>query len=566
MKSPAASVSGGIPPPDAIRVVETFVSNMSHELRTPMAVVLGSLELLDETTTTLEQAELIATARGAGGDLLDALERILDFCRLEAGQLGVVRRAFDLKSVLADVVARHEERAKHFGLELSRRLGSDMPQEVYGDARRLAQVIDVLLDNAVKFTEQGWVNLHAEVDGTAVDDGLLLRITVTDSGIGIAHAELDSLFSPFRQVGTTRGRRFGGTGIGLALAKRLVELMGGCIEVSSVAGCGSTFSFTTRLGLVSKGATPRCMVPFRPRHSPPRVLVVDDDRYSREFVVRALAPLGVDPQAVESGRDAIRAVSEVRPDLIVMDLQMPEVDGLAASVRIHELDGLSDVPIVGFTADAAYHESDRWSEAGISDCLAKPTSVRVLQTLVRRWLGLEGGGVSGADQPLDRRRSPVTPVSSNASGIPAVSGERTQPQRRVGVSGAEHPPSRESSAGVLDFGRIQELSDPLGDSDIARELSEIFVDDMISRLEELEVARAAGDVEELRRLGHAVKGASGNFGAVAMASIAERIERDAEPGAHIGELKAAFDDVRIVLGRTLLAPSSLGGPTRASGE
>jgi signal transduction histidine kinase/CheY-like chemotaxis protein/HPt (histidine-containing phosphotransfer) domain-containing protein len=583
----------------AARVFEAFLANMGHELRTPLSVVLGSLEMLASSVIVdSEQRTTLDGARRAAISLTRTIDSILDFCRIEAGELGLVRRPFDLGDAVVSVLDRHKATADARGVELELAWNSDFSGRVVGDALRLAQALDALVDNALKFTERGWVRISVALERQD-ERGLWVRFQVSDTGVGISPEARERLFRPFQQLDQSLAKRHGGIGLGLALTQKLVGLMGGRVELSATLGTGSSFWFSVCLEPCQE-AEPRVSRPpqlpssapetrrgtsLRPRHSPPRVLVAEDNEFSRLFIVRALEPLGCAVEAVVDGRHAVEAMQRFEPDLVLMDVQMPEMDGLSAAREIRSLgEPFNLVPIVALTANAQHGDRARCSDAGMDAFLAKPVSVPQLREQVTRFLGVSqvlavasaegdappsGMGESDVESTeiVSLREcqveafSPVEGASesdgsgSGTSGTGISQPESSGPQRSVTRSEAAVLAALEAATGTLDLGRLAELVDQAGSADILRELSEIFVSDIASRLDLLSQAHAANDVEGMRRLAHAVKGSAANFGALVMARQAEVIER--EPPAsdnvvRIVELKAAFAQVRTILEATIL--------------
>ncbi len=483
-------------------------------------------------------------------------------------------------------------------MELELAWNPNLPTCVSGDVHRLVQALDALVDNALKFTERGWVRVSVALDRQD-EGGTWVRFQVSDTGIGIAPEARERLFLPFRQLDQGLSRRHGGIGLGLALTQKLVALMGGTVEVVATLGAGSTFRFSACFehaplselparpsmpaGLASS-VVPPTLRPgdggrMQPRHTPPRVLVAEDNEFSRLFIVRALEPLGCEVLSVIDGRRALEAMASFEPDLVFMDVQMPEMDGLTAARKIRNLaEPLGGVPIVALSANAQHGDRARCSDAGMDAFLAKPISVPQLREQVVQWLG--AGTSSGVLSDIANAESGDAPAGAvNLSGScasdgraaiaestevsgPAVSAPEGQASatgpRRTGLrSDASRLATFEAAAGTLDLARFEELVDQAGSADILRELSEIFVSDITARIELLGQAHAAGEHDSVRRLAHAIKGSSANFGALVMARLAETIEREpaaASEGLVVDELRAAFAQVRAVLDATVLGP------------
>ena len=369
-----------------------FLATMSHEIRTPMNGVLGALELLRHTALDLRQRRLVKTAAASGESLMDILNDVLDHSKIEAGKLVLSHSPMSLHSVAASATALFRANAESRGLTITLQMGDNLPDGVVGDAPRLKQVLLNLLGNGVKFTEKGGITLRLT---TLSRDEVAARVRfeVQDTGIGIPVQALETVFQPFLQVDSTRSRLRGGTGLGLAISQRIVEAMGGRIEISSRLGTGSTFSFSLFLplapnvplpayesdfGLLAEGATMTGIV-----------LLVEDNAVNRMIGSEMLKSFGVDVIEAEDGVQALALLEQQRVDLVLMDIQMPVLDGYAATRQVRERETklrLPRVPIVALTANAFDEDAVQAIAAGMDAHLAKPYSREQLRELVRRWL------------------------------------------------------------------------------------------------------------------------------------------------------------------------------------
>jgi len=379
------------------RAKSEFLAMMSHEIRTPMNGILGMVQLLDFTTLNEEQRGYVSTIRSSGDTLLVLINDILDFSKIEAGQLELENRSFALEPALNAAVALFRPQAERKGLTLSLEVAPGLPRHVSGDRTRLRQILTNLLANAIKFTERGYVRVRVAGQGDA-GEHFMLRIEVADSGIGIPAQRRDRLFKPFSQVDSSTTRRFGGTGLGLAICARLSEAMGGGIGVVSEPGQGSAFRFKVRLALASCApeTVPGALLPSRPvalaashptgtgrDRSTPLVLVVDDDKINRTLAVAMLGKLGVRAEAVDSGEDAVLRVSSGDVDVVLMDMQMPGMDGVQTTHFIRNLD-VRQPHIIALTANAFDSDRDRCLAAGMDDFMAKPFQLALLRTRLVR--------------------------------------------------------------------------------------------------------------------------------------------------------------------------------------
>ena len=369
-----------------------FLAHMSHEIRTPMNAVLGLAQVLEREPLPAHQRDMVARIRTAGQSLLAILNDVLDLSKIEAGQLRLEPRPFDLASLLANLDSLMGQVARAKGLTLHLVAPTTPLGPLMGDGLRLEQVLFNLTGNAIKFTEQGevtvTVNLTAETD-----QGVCLRFDVSDTGIGIAPEAIGRLFAPFTQADGGIGRRFGGTGLGLSICKRLVELMGGEIGVHSEAGRGSTFWFTLPLQRASADAiealrTPPSVVASGPRLVGAQVLVVDDSAMNRDLVERALRLEGATATLAADGQQAVQ-ILRTRPqgfDAVLMDVQMPVMDGLCATRLIREELGLLTLPIIAFTAGVRDDQQAAARAAGANDVLPKPMDLDQMAIVLATWI------------------------------------------------------------------------------------------------------------------------------------------------------------------------------------
>ena len=378
----------------ANRAKSTFLANMSHELRTPMNGVLGMLGLARRRMADAKGQDQLALAEDSARRLLSVLNDILDLSKIEAERLTLERIPFRLAPVLDNLHALLDLRAAEKGLVLSHELPADLAgQPFLGDPLRLGQVLINLVGNAIKFSDRGEIRVGVQVVETSPET-LLLRFEVQDQGIGISPVDQRRLFIAFEQADTTMTRKYGGTGLGLAISKRLAHFMGGEIGVDSHPGRGSTFWFTARLALQADGAEPPAPddadepaeLRLRRAYSGARILVAEDEPVNREFAksLLELADLGVD--LAEDGVQALDMARGRRYALILMDMQMPILNGVDAT-RAIRADSLNrDTPILAMTANAFDEDRQVCLDAGMNDHIAKPVDADVLFALLLKWL------------------------------------------------------------------------------------------------------------------------------------------------------------------------------------
>jgi PAS domain S-box-containing protein len=366
----------------------TFLANMSHEIRTPLNAITGMAHLIRKAGLSPEQGERLDKLEAAGAHLLEIIESILDLSKIEAGKFGLVESPLQVDQLLERVASMLHDRAAAKGLTLTAE-SSALPT-LLGDVTRLQQALVNYAGNAVKFTERGRIVLRAlPVD--EFDDAVLVRFEVVDNGIGIAPENLARLFSPFEQVDNSATREFGGTGLGLAITRKLAQLMGGEAGAESVPEQGSTFWFTARLARV-RSATAEAADPatvearLRAAHAGARILVAEDDPINRELAMVLLADAGLVVDLAEDGEQAV-ALAQANPyDAILMDMQMPNLDGIEAAQRIRRIAGHVRTPILATTANAFVSDRERCLAAGMDDFITKPIRPELLYGALLKWL------------------------------------------------------------------------------------------------------------------------------------------------------------------------------------
>ena len=376
----------------ANRAKSQFLANMSHEIRTPMTGILGVSDLLAKTELTQKGQAYVDTIRGSTRSLLGIVDDILDFTKIESGQLRMEAVDFQLRETLLAVIDLVQPRALAKNIELRVELADDLPAVLCGDPLRLRQVLLNLVFNAIKFTETGSVELWVsrQPGGRARDEAPVVVYSVSDTGIGMSPRILEKLFEPFSQGDPSTTRRFGGTGLGLVISQRIIESMGGRIEVFSEPDKGSTLSFTLRmpLGDPAKIVTPSVaeVVESRGEGSSARLLVAEDNEVNRLVIREQLADLGHQVTLVGNGHEALSALRQQPFDLILMDCQMPELDGYEATrrIRLQEVD--SHLPIIALTAHAMRGDREKCLAVGMDDYLSKPFTLEELTTVLDRWL------------------------------------------------------------------------------------------------------------------------------------------------------------------------------------
>ncbi|MCB1887581.1 MAG: response regulator [Rhodocyclaceae bacterium] len=519
---------------EATRVKSLFLANMSHEIRTPLNAVLGFCHLAEQTSLDDRQRNYLTNIRKATDALLDVINGLLDYSKLEAQRLELEQIVFCPDDVLKDVGELFTPLAQRKGLAISVEVGDSIPEWAEGDPHRLRQILVNLVGNAIKFTDQGTVRLVARL-ADARPDAFELRIEVSDSGIGIEPEAVPRLFESFSQADSSTTRRYGGTGLGLAICRSLVELMGGQIGVTSQPGKGSTFHFTILLGIAERPASEGPGTPPEPAraqlHWPNggRVLVVDDNPINLRIMREMLVGFGLEVVDAVDGVEAIERLATQPVDLVLMDLQMPRMDGYQATARIREHHDRLSLPIVALTAHSRPEDREQCLAAGMNDHLTKPVDPDLLAGCIERWIGHAGRPQTDAPSDVASPRVPLELAGLDVAGGVA----------RVG-----------------------------GKQDLYQRLLVEFCDDHAQSFEQLRRQIAEGDIASAGRVAHNLKGSAANLGATALTQRVGEIERALDSGGGAGRAVALAEAefLRLVQAVRGLGPAAAPGAAATPAE
>jgi signal transduction histidine kinase/DNA-binding response OmpR family regulator len=505
----------------ANRAKSEFLANISHEIRTPMNAIIGMTDLALSASRDAEQREYLDTVSSSSRHLLSLLNEILDLSKVEAGRMELEPRPFLFRASMDRLVRDLSAAARHKGLEVIFQVDSDVPDALIGDMGRLRQVFFNLVSNAIKFTSEGEILVRVGVKRLAPDE-VLLTMAVSDTGEGIAPEQQREIFDPFTQADASTTRRFGGTGLGLAISRQLVRLMGGDMRVESALGEGSTFMFECRFPLASPEETAGLEAPpdhdLGPDTDGPglAVLLVEDNPVNQKLASTLLSRMGHRVTLASDGREALGCLAQGDFDLVLMDVQMPGMDGLEATahIRRQEQGGGRRLPIIALTAHALKGDRERILAAGMDEYLTKPIDSAALRQAI---------GAVRASAPL-------------AYGAPAA-GEQAVDRARPAWLAVDKP------AAGLDGDLAELLARYQDERTMLRQLVEVFLEEYPGLLKSVALALGLGQAEQAAMDVHALKGMTSNFSQGEVYQEMQNLERRLKAG-ELAEAGQALARVR----------------------
>ncbi|MBF0558047.1 MAG: response regulator [Nitrospirae bacterium] len=491
-----------------------FLANMSHEIRTPMNAIIGFSALALKTDLNNKQADYIRKIQQSGKHLLGIINDILDFSKIEAGKLSVEHADFELDKLMENVSTLISDKTSSKGLALVFDIDGRVPKNLIGDELRLGQILINYSNNAVKFTEQGAITISARVADETEKD-VFIRFAVHDTGIGLTEEQIGKLFQSFQQADTSTSRKYGGTGLGLAISKKLANLMGGDVGVESEHGKGSSFWFTARLGKgiardpatkdIGKLSITKGLSAIRGAV----ILLAEDNEFNQQIACELLSDAGFVVDVAENGEKVIEMIEKRSYDIVLMDMQMPVMDGLAATAVIRRNDRFKELPVLAMTANVMTADIEKCIQAGMSDHIGKPIDPDELFNKLLRWIKpLRQAAQLQEEAPEAIRASAAEPDNEEGT-LPDIPGLDT----------------------ALGLKRV------MGKKSLYMGLLGKFIPNQKDTPDLIRQSLSAGDRSTAERLAHSAKGVCGNIGASGLQSMAAELEKMIKEGANTDQIE-----------------------------
>ena len=501
----------------ATRLKSDFLANMSHEIRTPMNSVIGMAHLALKSVTNPKQRDYLQKIYHSGQHLLGIINDILDFSKIEAGKLNLEMLDFALESLLTNISNQLGESASRKNLELVFEIWPGLSHQLRGDPLRLEQVLLNFVSNAIKFSENGRIYIRARPVEDR-DNTTVVRFEVQDDGIGMNASQVSSLFQSFHQADTSTTRKYGGTGLGLVISKQLAELMGGAVGVESEPGHGSTFWFTARLQkgthLLQATDTTAIQPDVLASIQGASILLVEDNIFSQQVGQELLEEAGATVVIANNGKEAIDLLLKEHFDCVLMDVQMPVMDGYEATRIIRGHPKLSGTLIIAMTANAGREDQARCLAAGMDEFVTKPIAPNLLFSVLSKWMSQRA-----AEGRMAQVRSTTTPGQPAPQPAPAPAPmpvPAVEPEAEADAAASGEPELFDMRALAQTFGNKPEKM---------RKYANMFLDSAQDGLREVQVALEAGDIVRLSELGHRIKSSARAVGAMSFADLCLALEK-----------------------------------------